>query len=210
MMRRGSGVRVPTLRLDKQDSACWHGVFQKSRSSGSLPVERQGCDDVERITVNLSDYPDLVVIYLGMRVNAFRGIRTLLGFGPKISGVANEKPDGLLAHDSIIYSLWPLHIGMRQYWRDFERLESWARSEPHRDWWRGFLRDSKGTGFWHEAYFMRGGMEAVYVDVPEIFGLRKFTPNIPAKGPMFSSRQRAQQEGSASLPSVVGETELYR
>jgi hypothetical protein len=164
---------------------------------------------VERITVNLSDYPDLVVIYLGMRVNAFHGIKTLLGFGPKISAVAKTKPDGLLAHDNIIYSLWPPHIGMRQYWRDFESLENWARSDPHRDWWRGFLRDSKGTGFWHEAYFMRGGMEAVYVDVPEIFGLRKFTPDIPAKGPMFSSRQRAKREGSAGSPSVVAETELY-
>src|SRR5687768_16109326 len=27
---------------------------------------------------------------------------------------------------------------MRQYWRDFESLESWARSEPHRVWWQQF------------------------------------------------------------------------
>ena len=30
---------------------------------------------------------------------------------------------------------------------------------------RQFLRDSGGTGFWHEAHFMAGGMEAVYVDL---------------------------------------------
>ena len=36
---------------------------------------------VERRTVNLSAYPDLVVIYLGMRVNRIAGIKTLLGFG---------------------------------------------------------------------------------------------------------------------------------
>ena len=30
---------------------------------------------------------------------------------------------------------------------------------------QGFLRSSGGTGFWHETYFMRGGMEAVYDDV---------------------------------------------
>jgi hypothetical protein len=57
------------------------------------------------------------------------------------------------------------HLGMRQYWRDFDALEAWARSTPHREWWRDFLRSSPGTGFWHEAYFMRGGMEAVYDDV---------------------------------------------
>lgn len=165
---------------------------------------------MDRRTVRLSQYPDLVVLYLGMRVNAFRGIKTLLGFGPKISAVGRDMPDGLLAHDNIIYSLFPLHIGMRQYWRDFESLENWARSEPHRLWWREFLRDPKGTGFWHEAYFMRGGMEAVYVDVPQIFGFRKFAEEVPAKGTMFSSRQRAGREGDATSPSVVAESELYR
>ncbi|HWW49239.1 MAG TPA: DUF4188 domain-containing protein [Xanthobacteraceae bacterium] len=165
---------------------------------------------MERRTVDLSGYPDLVVLYLGMRVNALHGIKTLLGFGPKIAAVAKDMPDGLLAHDNIIYSLFPCHFGMRQYWRDFESLESWARSEPHRAWWLSFLKDSKGTGFWHEAYFMRGGMEAVYVDVPEIFGFRKFAPNLAAKGGMFSARQRAGVKGMASSPSVVPEDELYR
>jgi pimeloyl-ACP methyl ester carboxylesterase len=40
---------------------------------------------------------------------------------------------------------------MRQYWRDFDSLERWARSLPHKAWWQEFLRDSGGTGFWHEA-----------------------------------------------------------
>ena len=34
----------------------------------------------KRETVDLSAYPDLVVIYLGMRVNAITGIKTVLGF----------------------------------------------------------------------------------------------------------------------------------
>jgi hypothetical protein len=165
---------------------------------------------MDRRTVNLSDYPDLVVIYLGMRVNALRGITTLLGFGPKLAAVSQAMPDGLLAHDTIIYSLFPPHVGMRQYWRDFESLETWARSEPHRDWWRNFLKDPKGTGFWHEAYFMRGGMEAVYVDVPELFGFRKFVEDIPARGPMFSARQRSGRGGDAASSSVVRESDLYR
>jgi hypothetical protein len=58
---------------------------------------------VERRTVNLSAYPDLVIIYLGMRVNRITGIRPLLGFGPRISSSAAAQPDGLLRHETIIY-----------------------------------------------------------------------------------------------------------
>jgi hypothetical protein len=83
----------------------------------------------KRETIDLSAYPDLVVIYLGMRVNTFRGIQTVLGFGPKISGAVDQKPDGLLLHENLFYSL--RHVGMRQYWRDFESLEAWSHSEPH-------------------------------------------------------------------------------
>ena len=73
---------------------------------------------VERQTVDLSKYPDLVVIYLGMRVNRIYGIKTLLGFGPKISSSVQAQPDGLLRHENFIFSLFPMHVGMRQYWRD--------------------------------------------------------------------------------------------
>jgi hypothetical protein len=47
---------------------------------------------VSRQTVDLTGFPDLVVIYLGMRVNALTGIKTLIGFGPKISKSADAKP----------------------------------------------------------------------------------------------------------------------
>jgi hypothetical protein len=42
-------------------------------------------------------------------------------------------------------------------WRDFESLEAWSRSEPHRQWRQGFLRASGGAGSWHETYFRRSG-----------------------------------------------------
>ena len=73
-----------------------------------------------RQTVDLSAFPDLVVLYLGMRVNVLRGIKTLLGFGPKIQDSVVAEPDGLLLHENLIYSFFPPHFGMRQYWRDFE------------------------------------------------------------------------------------------
>jgi len=159
----------------------------------------------KRETVDLTDYPDLVVIYLGMRVNSLRGIKTLLGFGPRIDQAINAQPDGLLLHESIFYSL--RHVGMRQYWRDFQALEEWARSEPHRVWWQTFLRDSGGTGFWHETYFRRGGIEAVYLDVKQRTGLAAFAPVTEARGAMFSARRRA---GMGEAPEgAVSESELY-
>jgi hypothetical protein len=161
----------------------------------------------KRETVDLSAYPDLVVIYLGMRVNTITGFKTLLGFGPKISAAVEAGPDGLLLHENILFSL--RHFGMRQYWRDFESLESWSRSEPHRLWWQKFLRDSGGTGFWHETYFRRGGVEAVYVDMQSPTGMARFAPVEPARGAMFSARKRAGVAGESGKPEAVTETEFY-
>src|SRR5215470_5681949 len=163
---------------------------------------------VNRRTVDLSSYPDLVVIYLGMRVNVFTGVKTLLGFGRKIASSVAAEPKGLLLHENLIYSIFPTHVGMRQYWRDFESLETWARSEPHRLWWKQFLRDSGGTGFWHETYFMRGGMEAIYDDLPVPLGFLKFAPSQEPRGPMFSSRQRLGVGGSAAAPPPVSESDV--
>ena len=162
---------------------------------------------VERRTVDLSSYPDLVVIYLGMRVNRITGIKTLLGFGLKISAAAAAQPEGLLRHETIIYSLFPMHVGMRQYWRDVESLMKWTRSDPHRQWWQNFLKNSGGTGFWHETYFRRGGMEAIYDDVAQPIGFMGFAPILPARGPMFGAAARAGKESAA--PPVLAEDELY-
>lgn len=165
---------------------------------------------MDRVTVDLSCYPDLVMMTLGMRVNTLSGLPTLFRFGPSISRAVQDKPDGLLCHETVIYSLFPPHLGIRQYWRDFESLEAWARTEPHKTWWKTFLKNPKGTGFWHEACFMKGGMEAVYVNVPERFGMRAFAREVPARGAMFSSRQRAGRASEKSVESVVPESELYK
>jgi hypothetical protein len=162
---------------------------------------------VNRRTVDLSQYPDLVVVYLGMRVNRITGLKTLFGFGPKIASSVEAQPKGLLAHENFLFSLFPAHAGMRQYWRDMESLLAWTRSDPHRDWWKSFLRDSGGTGFWHETYLLKGGMEAIYDDVPVPIGFMRFAPVLPARGPMFGAATRSQH-GPADAP-VLSETDLY-
>jgi hypothetical protein len=165
--------------------------------------------EVDRRSPDLSGYPDLVVIYLGMQVRTWYGLKTLFGFGPKIANAVGGQPDGLLLHENILWSLVPPHAGMRQYWRDFDALERWARSEPHRDWWRNFVRDSGGTGFWHETYLARGGMEAVFDDIGRPIGMARFAPLQPARGAMFSARRRARLPEAPDAPApAVGEDAL--
>jgi hypothetical protein len=165
--------------------------------------------EVDRRSPDLSGYPDLVVIYLGMQVRTWYGLKTLFGFGPRIANAVGGQPDGLLLHENILWSLVPPHAGMRQYWRDFDGLERWARSEPHRDWWRNFVRDSGGTGFWHETYLARGGMEAVFDDIGRPIGMARFAPLQPARGAMFSARRRARLPEAPDAPApAVGEDAL--
>jgi Domain of unknown function (DUF4188) len=148
----------------------------------------------DRYTVDLAAYPDLVVIYLGMRVEEPQGLRTLEELGPQIRASVEDEPDGLLLHEELMYSQEPLHVGMRQYWRDFDSLEAWASSLPHKCWWTEYLRDRGGTSFWHETYFRSGGFESVYVDVGDRVGLGRIGPSKSAKGPMFSARQRRDRD----------------
>ncbi len=164
---------------------------------------------ITRQTVDLSGYPDLVVIYLGMRVLNLKGMLTLIRTGKRIREAVDAKPDGLLLHESIIYSLLPPNVGMRQYWRDFDSMETWSRSLPHQGWWKDFLGDTEGTGFWHETYFMRGGMEAVYDNIPTQIGFLKFAPFSAARGGMFSARRRLGLGQESPTPPAVTETEQY-
>lgn len=142
----------------------------------------------QRDSVDLSAYPGLVVVYLDFRVGRFRGLKALLGIGRGLAQVQRTMPDGLLAHENLVYGL--NHIGMRQYWRDLESLEAFTRSEPHKTWWHDFSRDSAGNGFWHEAYRLSGGMEAIYVGMPRPIGLGTFAAARQPQGPFMTSRQR--------------------
>jgi hypothetical protein len=85
---------------------------------------------IQHTTVELSPFPDLVVIYLGMKVRNLRGLRTMISFGPKITPPSRQSPKAFSC-TSLLFSLLSLRTGMRQYGRDFQSLENWARSLPH-------------------------------------------------------------------------------
>ena len=58
---------------------------------------------------------------------------------------------------------------------------------------------------------MRGGIEAVYDDMPSPIGMLNFAAIVPARGPMFGSRARAGRGGAVpEPPSGVSEHDLYR
>jgi hypothetical protein len=154
---------------------------------------------VQRRTVDLSAYPDLVVIYLGMQAYTPRGLLALARLGPQIRKAHRSNPDGLLRHEDFVFLQWPPHIAFRQYWRDFDTMEAWTRQLPHQQWWREFLKNSRGTGFWHETH-TAAGIEAVYDDMHHPPGLATFAEVVPATGRRFGSRGRLRGEAAAVAP----------
>ncbi len=144
-------------------------------------------ESAKRVAADLSAYPDLVVIYLGMRVKSWRGVASIFGIGRPLGAIARNKPDGLLAHESMFYSF--TNVGFRQYWRDLESLEAFTRSAPHKDWWARFSKDRDGVGFWHETYRKAGGMEAIYLGMEPV-GLGRFAPALQPVGAAKTARGR--------------------
>ena len=140
-----------------------------------------------RGSVDLSGHPDLVVVYLGFRASGPRSLPRLLRIGRGLRTIRRSPPDGLLAHENLMFGL--LQPGFRQYWRDLDSLEAFTRAEPHAAWWRELAADAGGDGIWHETYRLRGGMEAIYRGMPPI-GLARFAPARAPDGPFLSARQR--------------------
>lgn len=146
---------------------------------------------VRKIVPDFSAYPHLVVIYLGLQVRTLSGMKTALKFGPPIDKAGATRPDGLLHYENrIIYQFFPFHVGMRWYWRDMESLTAWAKSEPHRQWWKDFTKDTHGVRIWHETYFMQGGMEAIYAESTKPVGFSAFLPMQEARGSL-STRHKS-------------------
>jgi|SRR5580692_2464932 hypothetical protein len=157
-----------------------------------------GSGKVVRLSADLRAYPDLVVIYLGMRARSLRGALSILKIGPQIQASVKARPDGLLRHDGFLLGLFPLHVGMRQYWRDVDAMLAWTATLPHNKWWKNFLVSSSGTTFWHETYFASGGFESVYDDLPDgkrNFGLASFAPLAPAAPSTFARFRNAARAG---------------
>ena len=151
---------------------------------------------VPRETVDLTAYPDLVMVLLGFRLRRLRAVGSFLAIGRGMAEIARNPPDGLLAADNCLYG-WN-HIGIRQYWRDMEAMERFTRTAPHAGWWSRFSKDLGGSGFWHEIYAARGGFEALYLGMPQAgFGLARFAPRAAPVGRLKSARGRIEADREA-------------
>jgi len=83
-----------------------------------------------------------------------------------------------------------------QYWRSFEHLEAYARSQDHQHWpaWVAFNKrmanSREDVGIWHETYLVRAGeYEAIYSGMPP-YGLGRVGTLVPASGRKESARDR--------------------
>jgi hypothetical protein len=151
-----------------------------------------------RITVDLEQYPDMVFIELGMAPHNILGLFTVLGTLPGIH--RSSKAEGVLAHNiGVMYRGLRPHFFVRQYWRSFDDLERYARGNgTHKVWWRTMVQDTRHTTIWHEAYSVRGGVDAIYGSTGDVktIGLPTFAPVMEAKGSAYSARRRIKAEGN--------------
>jgi len=162
----------------------------------------------ERRTVDLSDYPDLIVIFLGMQPLSPRGMWTVTRTTYDVWKMLQDKPEGLLRHENqaTLNGFFSLSIsfGFRQYWRSFDELEHWSHTSVHAEWWRKMVQGTRGTMIWHETYAMQGGIDAIWGSTNKVekLGLAQFAPNIEAKGSSYSARKRIHRENGTETASA--------
>jgi len=144
-----------------------------------------------RMTVDIDG--DFVVFLIGMRVNKVwkihKWLPMMLAMPRMLRELKGHPESGFLGH---IVS--PTVIV--QYWRSFDHLEAYARSQDRQHWpaWVDFNRrvgrSRDDVGIWHETYLVRSGAyEAVYSGMPP-FGLGQAGTLVPASGRRESARGR--------------------
>lgn len=153
-----------------------------------------------------ADQP-FVVFLIGMRVNkllAFRKwVPTALAMGPMLRELYAHPEKGFLGGRFFLTGRTILSV---QYWRSFEDLERFARSDadPHMPAWRRFNKavgyQDPAVGIFHESYVVEPGKyEAIYGNMP-VFGLAAATKHVPARGRLETARRRLGGERVPAVP----------
>lgn len=144
-----------------------------------------------RMTAELEG--DFVVFLIGMRINkpwkVHKWLPAFMAMPRMLKELQRQPESGCLGH---IFGPGVIV----QYWRSFEHLEAYARSQDHLHWpaWVAFnkrMGRSRGdVGIWHETYLVRAGeYECVYSGMPP-FGLGRAGTLVPAEGRKDSARGR--------------------
>lgn len=127
----------------------------------------------------------LVLFHIGMRINRLRSPQTWLPVllaMPKMLRELSAHPElGMLSFE--VYRSGRTFLVV-QYWRDFDSLNTWARSteHPHLPAWRAFnhaARLGDAAGVFHETFVIGAtGSETIYVDMP-VMGMARATRHAP-------------------------------
>jgi len=150
----------------------------------------------KRVTADVEG--DFVVFLIGMRINrlwkVWRWLPVLLAMPRMLRELERSPESGLLG--ASFYFGSPRRPMLVQYWRSFEHLEIYARSQDAAHWpaWVAFNKriGSNGeVGIWHETYLVSSGRyECVYNNMPPT-GLGAATSLIPAAGRRATAAGRA-------------------
>ena len=136
-----------------------------------------------RQTATVDD--DVVVFLIGMRFNRLRRVRSWLpafrAMPRMLRELAADPSLGLLG----VHSFWAGRTILAvQYWRSFEDLQRFARSNDHEHLpaWQEFnrlVRDNGDVGIFHETYRVGPGTaESLYGNMPP-FGMGAAVGSVP-------------------------------
>ncbi|NJM98236.1 MAG: DUF4188 domain-containing protein [Phormidesmis sp. RL_2_1] len=149
-----------------------------------------------RYTANVSE--PFVVFLIGMRVNRFWAMKKWFAvaqaMGPMMQTLSEHPEKGLLGA-RMFFRGWPLETCLVSYWRSFDDLIRFARSDgdPHWPAWQQFMRDvgaDGSVGIWHETYRVNPDQfECIYGNMPS-FGLAAATTHVPVSEKMRTAQAR--------------------
>lgn len=141
---------------------------------------------------------DFVVFLIGMRINKLwklnKWLPAFLAMPRMIKELKRlpKEETGFLGYTTIGPGV------LVQYWRSFDHLEAYARSQEHQHFpaWIQFNNRIKGSrgdvGIWHETYLVKAGQyEAIYSGMPA-YGLGRVAELVPATGNRKEARQRLE------------------
>jgi hypothetical protein len=138
---------------------------------------------------------EFVVFLIGMRINKIWKVHKWL---PVFLAMPRMLKELRGRDDTGFLGAMTCGLLIVQYWRSFEALESYARSQDRGHWpaWVAFNRrmhDSRGdVGIWHETYrVLPGQYEAIYSGMPPT-GLGAAGRLTPASGKREAARGRME------------------
>jgi hypothetical protein len=142
---------------------------------------------------------DFVVFLIGMRINKLWKVHKWLPVLLAMPRMIKELKNKPAAETGFLGHIFAPRV-IVQYWRSFDALEAYARSQDALHWpeWLAFnkrMAKSRGdVGIWHETYLVRAGeYESIYSGMPPI-GLGEFATLVPSAGRKDTARGRAGRD----------------